>query len=173
MPSLPVARDASDDLDFQPNCHDIDFMRCTMLICSLMLSLLELGCCSSGATERATPGGSAETATARHAPPNMIQQNLATVEGVVDTVALTGPTDFRLSMLIRSTGTQANGFAAQGEHLTLSPQYQLTDSGTIDAQSARNAGLLKLRSAKRGDVVRGKISLTSDGRWVLLEAHDQ
>jgi len=147
-------------------------MRSAILIPSLIIGLLKMGCCSTRTTERAAEGRPADSSVVRFAPPNVIQQNLAAVEGVVDSVALTGPAEYRLSMLIQSSGTQANGFAAQGEHVTVTPQFQLTDAGAVDTSSARNAGLLRLRAAKRGDIVRAKISLTSDGRWVLLEAHD-
>ncbi len=130
----------------------------------LFLAFALLSCCSSRVSEKS------HTESPRQAPPpNAMQQNSSEIQGVVDSVLVTGDTDFRISLFVRSAAQQQNGFAAQGDHVTAMPQFVLTDSGAIDLSSDRNKVLLKLRSAKAGDVVHCKISLDSKGQWHLYD----
>ncbi|HMD13367.1 MAG TPA: hypothetical protein VKI62_01935, partial [Bacteroidota bacterium] len=75
--------------------------------------------------------------------------------------------------LIRSLLLPESGFASPGEHLTLIPQFVLTDSLTIDMTNARNLSLLSVRSLKKGNTFKGKISLNQQRSWILYEIFNQ
>ncbi|HUL42730.1 MAG TPA: hypothetical protein VLY03_00065 [Bacteroidota bacterium] len=105
--------------------------------------------------------------------PNVFQQSVSLVEAVVDTVIVTDSLSYRASVLVRSASGKGNTFASEGEHLTIVPQYGLTDSMTVDPAAPRNKGLLRLRTMKKGESFRGKLSLGQDGGWRLLEVQDQ
>jgi hypothetical protein len=136
----------------------------------LVLIMSLVSCCTPRKAE------SPPQAPARETPATALKQNLSAVEAVIDSVAL-GPAPGEYSLrvtLTRTTGVEPmENLAEAGQKITLVPQYVLGSTGAPDTASVRNKGLMGLRSATKGETLKGRIALGSDGRWVLVEVNSR
>ncbi|MBI1806813.1 MAG: hypothetical protein HYR76_07175 [Ignavibacteria bacterium] len=142
------------------------------LICFLSLTA---GCCSTRMQQATQHSIIDSTAPAIHkqklSQPTTLQSNISAITATVNTIAPLDSINYRLS--IRITQVAAEGetpsFAEAGQEVTVTPQYVLTDGGTVDTTVGHNRKLLGLKTISSGENFQGKISLTSTGQWMLLE----
>lgn len=164
-------------LDFHTKCQHIISMQWIVHYAFLFCVLGATGCFASKSADQSQQSGNDSTAVAAfpeiHHAPNAVQQNISSVEAVVDSVFLIDEQQYKVSVLIRSLLLPEGGFASPGEHLTLTPQFVLTDSSAVDMSNPKNLSLLSVRSLKKGNSFKGKISLNQQRSWILYEILNQ
>ena len=172
-----MVRETGRVLDFHTKCQHIIPMQCIVQYAFLFCVLGATGCFASKTADQSQPSVNDSTAIAAfpemHHAPNAVQQNISSVEAVVDSVYLIDDQQYKVSVLIRTLLLPGSGFASPGEHLTLTPQFVLTDSSTVDMMNPKNLSLLSVRSLKKGNTFKGKISLNQQGSWILYEIFNQ
>jgi len=107
--------------------------------------------------------------------PTALRANATIIMAVVDSVAGGEGDNYRLSIYISKADPfkGMDSFAGAGQHLTVSPDYLLDDSGAVEKIDERNRKLISLKSAQPGDVFGGTISMNANGAWVLVEVFDR
>jgi len=142
----------------------------------LFCCILAAGCFASKMADQPQVSVTDSTVSVTHSPqhptPNVLQQNISSVEAVVDSIMLIDDQHYRASVLIRALLPPDNGFVSPGANHILTPQFVLTNSFTLDMTNKKNISLLSVRSLKRGNVFDGKISLNPQGSWILFEVFD-
>ena len=120
---------------------------------------------------RQTTSDSALTIRQHPAMASALQSNVTAVTAIVKKIIPMGTLNFRLTISISQVSAQgeAPSFAEAGQEITVTPQYFLSDGGTIDTMVERNKKLLSLKAMNPGDTFQGMISLTSTGQWMLVE----
>ena len=140
---------------------------------SFLFCVLTTGCIASKTADQPQVSVDDSTVIITHSPqhptPTVLQQNISSVEAAVDSVFLIDDYHYRVSVLIRALLPPDLGFVSPGENLTLTPQFALTDSFTLDMMNKKNISLLSVRSLKKGNIFDGKISLNPQGSWILFE----
>jgi|GEM_PF-2583798 len=164
-------------LDFHAKCQHIIPMQCKVHYAFLFCVLGATGCFASKTADQSQHSVNDSTAVAAfpesHHAPNAVQQNISSIEAVVDSVLLIDEQQYKVSVLVRTLLLPEGGFASPGEHLMLTPQFVLTDSSTVDMMNPKNLSLLSVRSLKKGNMFKGKISLNQQRSWILYEIINQ
>ena len=100
-----------------------------------------------------------------------IKSNVSSVTGVINGMTLIDSVQYSVSLHINSVQSKglSENFAEEGQDVTLAPQFVVDEKNSVDVTNERNKKLLRLRYAKAGDTFNGKISLSSNGKWVIID----
>lgn len=149
-------------------------MRTFLSLLLIIILFHHLGCKSTDSSSKSesTPG----TDTPQHpsspsVQPTALKPNSSTITATVDSIMILDDVQYRLA--IHTTSVEPVGdlasLAEAGQNLVVMPSFVSTDDGKADLTNDRNKKLLAVRSAKKGDVIRGRVSLNRDGKWFLTE----
>ena len=160
--------------------------RCLLLVL-VLLAGIKSGCCpssrqvdSSAETSRHAQRGQIVDSpvvmprSPRISQSTAIKPNASLIQAVVDSVVMVDSESYILSVRVQ-TAEAVNGMenlATAGEQLSLIPQFIRTETDAIDQANPTNRQLLRLRTAWRGDTVRGRISLSLQGNWVIVKVEN-
>jgi hypothetical protein len=105
--------------------------------------------------------------------PAAIKQNFSYIEAVVDSVKIIDDIRYEVNLLLSSVkpGNSHESIAESGQYVRVVPQYVEGGDNSPDMNNIRNKNLLSVRTAKSGSVLKGSISLSPSGKWVLIDVN--
>ena len=141
-------------------------------------AIIGIGCHSPETMKQTASSGGGTTkprAEAQESSPTIIKPNASLISAVIESLVIIDDLQYRIAVRINSSTSVAGmaTLAEPGQQTVLSPQYLFSNDKSIETTSDRNKKLMTLRSAKPGDTFRGKISLSGEGKWVLVEVEDR
>lgn len=146
-------------------------MKCIRLFFVIQVIVIVTGCRPGEASRQA--GADSTSALRRQVAKKQtaIKPNASSVSGIITALELIDSLRYKVSIQINSSLTAGSmeNFAEPGQHIVAAPQFFLTEGGFIDTTVERNKRLLGLRTARSGDMFIGKISLTANGNWVIVD----
>ena len=140
----------------------------------LVSGILLVGCtCGS---QKAEKGDSAAADSTRAveppkiAEPAALKPNVLTIDATVESVIILDHIGYRVRLRINSamSGPGMESMAP-GHRFEAVPQFVLDARNAVDVTQERNKKLLALRRSKAGDPLHGKIVLSNDSRWYLID----
>ncbi len=146
-------------------------MKCIRLFFVLQVLVIVTGCRPMEASRQA----GTDSTIVLHRPvvkqQTAVKPNASSVSGIITALELIDSLRYKVSIQVSSSlpeGSVVN-FAEAGQQIVAAPQFFLTGNGVIDTTVERNRRLLGLRTARSGDMFIGKVSLTANGNWVIVD----
>jgi hypothetical protein len=104
-------------------------------------------------------------------PPSTIKPNITLIGAVITAINFIDDLQYTLEIELRTAipERQSESYAEPGQHLQVVPSYQRNELGVVDTNDARNRRLLEVRSKGIGDFLFGKITLSNDWKWYLID----
>lgn len=162
-------------LDFQENTkHIIIDMKPVLYPFLIYLFIVSYNCCSSDKsreykkTEDVTIDSVHDLSMSA---PTTIRENATLIDAIVDSSKIINDLQYELFLTITKASSigALDNFTEVGQRIKVKPNYVLDDSHKIDRVNERNKRLLKSKELKTGSVIKGKISLTTAGEWILAD----
>jgi len=104
-------------------------------------------------------------------PPATTKENVTLIGAVVESIELVDSVQFKVAIELRTAipAGGAESIAEPGQRITVIPAYMSGEAGSLDMSNDRNKRLFDVRSLKQGDFLLGKISLSQNGKWYLID----
>lgn len=135
------------------------------------LPALLFAACSSGSrqVERAIQDSVQDSV--RTAPPPAVRENLSMIGAVVRSVERTDGDSYHLTIELRTAlpAGPAESIAEPGQTVIVRPAYVLGEDGKPRQGVERNARLRAAGDRKPGEALIGKIMLSAEGIWLLVD----
>lgn len=143
----------------------------SLLFCIGTLIIVWTGCscCTFKGSNSGSMNGQVEHESSRA----VIKQNVSYIEAVIDTVQIIDDIRFEANLLLSYVKSASNleSIAESGQYIRVTPQFVEGADKSPDMNNTRNKNLLSVRTAKPGSVLKGSVSLSPSGKWVLIDVN--
>ncbi|MDI6765962.1 MAG: hypothetical protein QME52_03970 [Bacteroidota bacterium] len=162
-------------LDFQENTQHITYgMNLIFYINLIFLFVISYSCCSSDKSRECKKTNDSALSLVQDSiliKPTTLKENAALIDAIIDSLIVIDDLQYELSIAIIKVSSigAIDNFAEVGQRMTVKPNYVLDDSHKIDLLNERNKRLLKIKALKAGGIIKGKITLTKAGEWLLAD----
>jgi hypothetical protein len=142
----------------------------------ILSGLLTFGCRSSQMQESHLidrTGAAIFDTTSFSQHPTAHRFTIVTFSGIIDSVFLIDSASYKLRVIIVNSDGESEESPPAGRTIEILPDFILNEHWRIDYGASRNKQLLQLRSAVRGDTLRGTILHDNQYRWKLIGIGDK
>lgn len=101
----------------------------------------------------------------------VVKPNLTLIGAIILAIDTTDHPHYSVDIELRTAipDSQSESFVEPGQQLRVVPSYKFDDRGVVDVNDERNRRLMEVRSRKVGDFLFGKITMSRDSTWYLLD----
>lgn len=142
------------------------------LISCIVAFLVLVSTCQTTRSERAqTTVDTVQNAGESSQKQMAIKPNLTLIGAIIVSVDTTDRFAYSVYVELRTAIPERRyeSYAEPGQLIRIFPSYKLNEKGTVDVNDERNKRLMEVRAKKVGDFLFGKITMSSDSTWYLLD----
>ncbi len=162
-------------VDSFPNTLHINVvnMKISIIYFSIVASLISWAGCGSCCTFKGEESGTINQRQDNTGSPAYIKSNLSSVEAVIDSIVIIDDVLFEVDMRLVSVAPAggSESIAEQGQHIRAIPLFSHSSGTVPDTDNQRNKNLLSLRSAKSGARLKGIVTFSREGKWMLVDVN--
>lgn len=129
--------------------------------------------CSTSKDQRQQVGR--DTVASHVDTPPSIVPNVTLIGAVITAIAIVDEFQYTLDVELRTAIPEGHSpsIAEPGQRVRVVPSYRLDEQRAVVMSDERNKRLMDVRSKNVGDFLLGKIVLSNDGTWYLIDTELQ
>jgi hypothetical protein len=101
----------------------------------------------------------------------VVKPNRTLIGAIILAIDTTDQPNYTVDIELRTAipDRESDSLVEPGQRLRVVPSYKTDDRGVVDGNDERNRRLMEVRSRKVGDFLFGKITMSRDSTWYLID----